>query len=182
MSKQIFFYALKDDLNDIFIPIESAYDIKYTKVGLMDSIPKELNSLLDFEINLNEAVFADWNNNPKFLISPKEDEVIIREVMQKKGGIKYSVDQMKNENSIVLFLGGEYKGEALIAGKVGSISNSDFSITILKEINNIVTKEFTKINGFFVGKKALEKMAYGWRLTTDFNSPKKYDLNALRDI
>ena len=39
-----------------------------------------------------------------------------------------------------------------------------------------IKKEFKRIGAFYVGKEAEEKLKTGWRLVTNENSPKEYDL------
>lgn len=174
-SKQIFFYGLQEDLLEMFKSIESKFDIKYAQAGMFDEKILCLNSL---NVNtIGNVQYGDWNHNPKYLLLPKENTLQVREVPQKKGGIKYAVDQMKNKDSVVFYLGGFYMGNSIIASKIGTISNTDFSKNIIKHVSNYCKTNFENISGFYVSKNALEKSKKGVRLTTDVNASSEYDLS-----
>src|SRR6185437_7792842 len=119
---------------------------------------------------------GDWNQIDNFLILPKNTAIKFETAPQKKGGIKYSVSQFGNEDSVVIKFGGVYKEGILVAGRAGTISHGDFSLKLFKEPSSKIRKDFIKVGSFYVGKNALQKLKSGWRLVTMEGSPKEYDL------
>ena len=174
-SKQLFFYGLKEDLVKIFESIELNFDIKYAKVGLFENNPSNLVPSLVSKSDIGIVQHGDWNHNQQYLILPKDEELKIRTVQQKNGGVKFAVDQMINKNSVVILLGGLYKNNTVIASKVGSISEVEFSKNILNHITLILKKRYLKKDGFYVGNEALKLANQGGRLTTDYSTA-KFDL------
>lgn len=175
-SKQIFFYGLKDDMLNIIKHIESNFNIKYASVGLKDEIHSCFNTLLEKIDDMDNIEYGDWNQNDKYLILPKNQELKIRSVPQRGGGVKYAIDQMINKNSIVFYLGGKFENKAIIASKIAAIYDEEFSINTFNFFSKQIKKEFKKINEFYVGVQALKESGNGLRLTTNINSPIEYDL------
>lgn len=174
MTKQVYFYCLKEEFKIIFKYLETTFKVKYAKAGLLDEKSYCFTSLsenFDYEV-----ISSDWNSLDKYLILRDEDDLINREVLQRKGGIKFAVDQLENNNSLVLFLGGLYKEEAIIASKIVSISKDLFPKEFMKELSKYLKKEFVNVNGFYVSKSALDFYRKGVRLTTDAKSSNLYDL------
>ena len=177
-SKQIMFFTLLGDVDNIIRNFESVIEIQYYQTGLFDSknIPT-YNSLFEAH-SIGVALSGDWNRVDNYLISPKSTSLNIREVPQKTGGMKFAVDQMNNPKSIELKLGGIYQGEenVIVAGRVSTISEDFDSLELFKLLSTKIKKEFRKIGQFYVGKSAEEKLKEGWRLVTNVKSPKEYDL------
>jgi hypothetical protein len=179
-SKQIMYFTVLADMEPILKKVESAVGISYFKTGMFDDqdIP-HYSSIFDAP-NIGFTLSGDWNRIDDYLVMPKGTLLDIQEYPQRKGGIRYAVDQSANKRSIVLKLGGIYKGEEniLVAGRIGTISETEFSLEMFKLFSSLVRKEFKRIGTFYVGKNAEEKLRSGWRLVTNDKSPKEYDLAA----
>ncbi|GEN73747.1 hypothetical protein [Chryseobacterium lathyri] len=177
-SKQTMFFIVLDDIKQILHEIESDVDICYYKAGLLDSreVPK-YNSIFDTP-NVGIALSGDWNRIDTYMILKSSTELNIREVPQIKGGMKFAVDQMVNRKSIELKLGGIFqeKGNIIVAGRVASISDDRDSKELYNLFSSKIKKNFKKIDVFYVGNIAEKKLQEGWRLVTNENSPKEYDL------
>lgn len=177
-SKQVVFFTLKEDIEQLICSIESKYDIQYHKTGLMDNknIPlyKSISDISEF----GYVSFGDWNKIDSYLVMQKGTVLNIRKVSQRIGGEKYAVDQMLNPDSIEIKIGGIYKNvdKVVVAGRVATISDSKISNELYKLYTTMIKKEFKKIGTFYVGKNAEEKLKLGWRLVTNEKSPKEYDL------
>lgn len=172
------FFALLTDMESILKKAESYLSIHYFKMGMFESrdIP-HYRSVFDMP-NLGFTLSGDWNRIDSYLVIPQATLPDIRDVPQRAGGIKYAVDQAANAKSIELKLGGIYKEKEniLVAGRVGTISESEFSLDTFKLFSSLIRKGFKKIGSFYVGKNAEEKLREGWRLVTNDKSPKGYDL------
>jgi len=177
-SKQIMFFITKSDIERILKEIEEAFDIQYFLMGLFDSPDiVHYNSIFD-DPRIGLTSFGDWNLIDRYLIIPKNIALDIREVEQRKGGIKYAVDLLNNPKGIELKLGGVYteKDGVIVGGRVGVTSNDPFSLDFYNSFSKKVKKEFKRIGTSYVGKGTEEKLDAGWRLVTSINSPEAYDL------
>ena len=147
-------------------------------MGLFDDSPTaKLNSIFD-DPKIGTTKFWDWNHIDRYLVIPKTAELNVGNVVQRKGGTKYLVDQLLNPESIELKLGGIYDDVegVLVAGRIGTVSNHSFSLDLYGFIQKNIRKEFKRIGTFYVGADAEKKLDIGWRLVTMINSPKEYDL------
>jgi len=172
------FFTVLEDVEKIIRDIEASVDIAYYNTGLLDSrnVPK-YNSIFDAP-NVGIVFSGDWNRIDDYLVMKKNISLIIREVPQRAGGVKFAVDQLFNPKSIALKLGGIYqeKGSVIVAGRVGTVSEDRDSNELYKLFATKIKKEFRRIGAFYVGKEAEGKLKVGWRLVTDDQSPKEYDL------
>jgi len=177
-SVQTMFFAEKSDIEPVLKNIEKLYEIQYFEMGLFDE-QKTIRYNSIFEIkDLGFSASGDWNYDRRLLIVPSNISLNIREVPQRKGGAKYAVDPTRNPVSICLQLGGILKGKenVLVAGKVGIVADDVFSLGIYKSYHSAIKKEFKKIEEFYVGQEAEEKLRLGWRLVLDEGRRKEYDL------
>jgi hypothetical protein len=126
-------------------------------------------------ISKNSLEYGNWNYNKSYIILPNNKELIIREVPQEKGGIKYAIDQMKNEESIVLSMGGNYENIAVIPSKIATIHSSPFIKDLILHTLNFIRK-YKNTDGFYISPEVLEKAKNGFRLSTDIKTPVEYDL------
>ncbi len=177
-SKQLIFFSLLEDIENIIQDLESTIDIQYYKTGLLDktNIPV-YNSLFDVP-NIGYALSGDWNKIDIYLIVKKTTSLNIEAVPQRAGGIKFAVDQGNNPKSIELKLGGIYKEKenVIVAGRVATISEDSDSLELFKLLSIKIKKEFKKIGAFYVGKSAGQKLKDGWRLVTNEKLRREYDL------
>ena len=174
------FFVVLSDIEPILKKVETSVGISYFKMGMFDdrNVP-HYPSIFDAP-NIGLTLSGDWNRIDSYLVIPAGTLLEIRDIPQRAGGIRYAVDQSANKRSIELKLGGIYKGEEniLVAGRIGTISESEFSLNTFKLFSSLIRKEFKKIGTFYVGKVAEEKLRTGWRLVTNDKSPKEYDLIA----
>ncbi len=176
ISKEIFFLGIKEDLLNILIYIESNFKIQYIKAGLLCDIPS-IEKTLKNKSNLGIVDHKDWNFNEKFLILNQDTELMIRKIEQRRGGVKYAIDQLKNQNSIVVSLGGYNQSEnAIIASKITALYDTDFINKIYKELSKIIKKNSKKTGRFYISKGALDMSTKGVRLTEDSRSTRNFDI------
>lgn len=134
-SKQIFIFSDIEDLKSILQDFETNNNVQYYATGLFDySEILKYSSIFDVS-NLRVANVGDWNLCLNLLVIGKDDSVKFREVPQRKGGIKYAIDQMINPRSIVLKTGGVFKEGVLVAGAIGTISDDIYSNTLFNNLS-----------------------------------------------
>jgi len=95
-----------------------------------------------------------------------------------KPGMACVLSQKLNPDSVVFSPGGVYKDQpAIIAGHVGTISQSNDALALYKGFVRAVAKSFEKIGSYYVGPEAAKLMAQGCRMVTiSVVSPPLYDL------
>jgi hypothetical protein len=176
-SKQTMFFAVKEDLDQIFKKVEIGNNIHYYLMGLLDTnFPPHYDSIFQVP-NLGVTSSGDWNRIDSYLVMKTAASLTIRDVPQKAGGIKFAVDQLANKESIEFKPGGIYKEGVIVAGRVATVSEDQISDELYKLFVSKIKKEFKKIGVFYVGKIAEEKLKFGWRLVTNERLSTEHDLS-----
>lgn len=117
--KGIFYFATKADMESGLEKIESEVSIKYTRLGLFDSPEitehETYKDLPDFGLSTQGTT----NSQPIYLIYPSDFKVVPKEVPQRRGGIKYDVNDMNKEMEICFRFvpSREYEKACLIPGE-----------------------------------------------------------------
>lgn len=176
MANEMYFFTTKDDLINIIQNVEQNIKLKYIGINSYDSsIIKEFNSLKEYE-NLGINLSGE-HQSESFLVLERNEILNIREVKQNNGGVKYYVDQLENENSIVIWPGGAYKDTFLICGHVGTISKSPKSKNILNIYKRNIKKECSKKTGrYYIGNEAIKLFNQMRFITINVNQPEEYDV------
>lgn len=180
-SKQIMFFTTLEDITSIIKEIESEYSIKYFKNGLFDDTNfQQYDSAFDIP-NLGFTEHGDWNLSQSYFVIPKSNILSIRDIPQRKGGIKYAVDGNINKDNIEFKPCGIYTGKEniIVAGRIATISETAFSQQLYKEFATKIKKNFSKIEEFYVGKEAEQKLRSGWRLVTNEKLAAGFDLKII---
>lgn len=178
-GKQTAFFATKEDLFSVMENIESKFDMEYIEMGIFNSQEIIRNRSLTDITNNGYTNFPNWISlDNRFMLIERDIPLKIREVILKDGTKRYAIDPMLNIKSVELSTGGIYtkKQNVLIAGRVGTVYDNDFSGCLYKAITAEMRKKFEKIDSFYVGITAKEKLKNGWRLVTSEKSPKERDL------
>lgn len=176
MGKEIFLFETRKDLIELLKFIDDSFNVKYTEAGLLDDLPMTNNSLTN-KSDIGVIHHKDWVFNERFLILNQDKELQIREVKQVKGGIKYAIDQLKNEDSLMISLGGYNEMEnSIIASGISTNQNTDFTKYFFKKLRGFLKKN-KKVGRFYIGQEALDKANKGVRLTEDSRQSKDYDIS-----
>lgn len=178
-SKQTMFFGTKGDYNNILLALESTFAISYVETGLFDTnMINRYESFLSIP-NLGFTDRGKWISlENRYMIVPKGTSVIMRDVPQRKGGNKYSVDSRQCADSVEFSPGGIYtkKSNVLVAGRVATISEGPFATELYKFLSSKIKSEFRKLDDFYVGNEAEAKLKEGWRLVTDEGLSEGFDL------
>lgn len=170
-------FTLLEDIDKIIRDFESVINVQYFKTGLFDSYRTPVyNSAFEMP-NIGYALSGDWNRVDNYLITKKSRVIKVRKVPQRFGEAKFAVDQMINPKTIEIKLGGIYKENTIVAGRVATISEDLESLELYKLMYSKIKKDFKKIGAFYVGKTAEEKLREGWRLVTNEKSAREYDFS-----
>lgn len=164
-GKQIPLYATQSDLLAVVQEACSVRPLEFAVMGLFDEAkPTVLNDpekLLPFTA---------------YLVFDKGLGVIVRQVSQRKGGVKYAVDPMENPQAIVLRCGGLFDAQRLIAGDISTATRDAQSEALYALFAKVIRRRFDKIRSYYVGPAATQLLDSGVRLTSGAKSPETYDL------
>jgi hypothetical protein len=111
-----------------------------------------------------------------FLITDVNMPIVGRRILQFDGRSRFAVDQLANPDSVVLTPAGEWRGEMLLAGGLGTAHKTAISKALMRLVSTSVKKHFTKARGYWLGPQALHQLRAGERLTIAEQSPREFDL------
>ena len=174
-SKIINLFATGGDWHNLLASIEDKIEVFYVKSGIKNDTLSCKESHRGWE-GLGSSISGNLNNDSAFLCVSKNASIKFRGVDQRDGGRIDFIDQMENPDTVSLKIGGQFGERILVAGQIGTISDSDWSLHAFSIFHREVKKQFVKIKSYFVGNEALELLRNGWRLTANVRSPKIYDL------
>ena len=101
----------------------------------------------------------------------------VREVEQVDGGIRYIVDQLKNEKSVFLWPGGIHRNQYLICGHIATIHTGEKSKKIYSMFEKSIKKQCkTKVGRYYVGNEAIKLRNKVRFITININQSEEYDL------
>src|SRR5687768_5263610 len=99
------FYATTSDLSALLKAVRIRRDVKFVRAGLLDS-PEQACSDEPDEVRPFGL----------YLVIDRDRDVAIRPVPQRKGGVKYAVDESQNPEGASLHPGGLLDGRRLLSG------------------------------------------------------------------
>lgn len=175
-KNQLSFFATKGDLGSLLRPVESEQPLQFVVAGLFDSPNVEPVESLLSNSNLGSVAVRESNQAVAYLVARRGIPIEVLPVPQRRGGVKYAVDQLANPKTIAFWTGGRFGETCLIAGQVGTVSDDPCSLELFQLFSKQIRHWFTKIKSFYVGKEAGELLDKGWRLTANAKAPTLYDL------
>lgn len=176
-AKQILFYATAQDTCSGLARFEDSCSVQYVRTGLFDSPePTVYETYKEIE-NIGYSLDGRIESLPAFLVVERCDEVVVREVPQKNGGVKYAVNARTTPSSITFTPSGEYKQECIIYGTVTGVDvTNQKSKNLFKLFGRHVLKSYEKIGSFKVSPGAVQKLDAGFRLTPNLKADQSMDL------
>lgn len=175
-NNQLSFFATKDDLESLLRKVESEQRLQFVLTGLSDSPSvAPILSLLGVA-SLGRLSAGDHNQGPCYLVASRAISIEARPVAQRRGGVKYAMDQQANPKTIAFRPSGAFGENCLIDGQAGTTSDDPASLALFQSFRKEIQRQFAKVKQFYVGKEAGELLDKGWRLTANVKSPTLYDL------
>lgn len=179
MAKELYFFLTKEDWLQILEGIEQTSSFKYILAKAYSSDEfnemKEYVSLKDYNgLGLNES---GNHQTESFLVLERDEILNVREVEQVDGGIRYIVDQLKNEKSVFLWPGGIHRNQYLICGHIATIHTGEKSKKIYSMFEKSIKKQCkTKVGRYYVGNEAIKLRNKVRFITININQSEEYDL------
>ena len=176
MSKIINFFATRKDLLDLLANVESVRAIHYAEAGMSDEPKLVVYGSASTIPGLGELRVTEANLGPGFLLADMEVPFAVRHVPQRRGGNRFAMDQRMNPDSVDLVPGGQFDAQTILAGRIGTCTDSPVSAALLAAIAASIRKKWTQVKSYAVGPEALGILDAGGRLTANLRSPREYDL------
>ena len=173
----IYLFATRDDIAPGLQNAEAERKLKYVQRGSFESanirIWEKAFDIPDFAV----AVNGDSIQEKSFLIVDAEDELKIREVPQRRGGMRYIIDGVANPNSIFFQPGGLFTNLCVVRGELSADPINPTSMELYDFFFKRISKDFIRVKRiYFVGPEPLELSRKRIRLTHSLHAPSEYDL------
>jgi len=178
MSRVIPIFATRTDLLDLLAVVEATRTIHYVEAGMFDKpVPTMYGSASEIP-DLGTIYVTDTNLGPIFLLADARVSFVVRPVPQRRGGVRYAMDQQENPDTVSLHQGGQFDDRTILAGSIGTCteSRSEASAALLNVIASVVRRQWVRIQSYAVGPEAEKVLDAGGRLTRSLQSPHEYDL------
>jgi hypothetical protein len=175
------FYATASDMEPGLAKIEQSTPLEYVRAGMFHSkdVARYASALAIPHFGVSQTgrlAAADHN----YIVVPKGASIVVQEVPQRRGGIRYVIDHRENP-SVVFRPGGMFGKDCLIAGELGTPRADEVSLAIWKLFSRHFFREFVKIGLYRVGPEALRLLHAGLRLSPDIKWSRVTDLAAQRE-
>jgi hypothetical protein len=176
MSRQILFYATKQDLWPLLSSLETKQNLQYTLTGMFDvNRLQTYYSYADIP-DFGRASHPNAIGNTTRLISLRGTTLRTEEVPQEAGGICFAISQRLNDDTIIFSPGGWYGDDLILYGRIGTISNSVTSKNLYNFFVKSFRERFKRVQEFYVGPETFDRAKSGVRLTIGASSPAEFDL------
>jgi hypothetical protein len=176
MSKVVDFFATRTDLLDLLGHVDVSLPIHYVEAGMFDK-PTLTEYVSASQIpNLGTTKASDSNTGERFLLAYRSTPFLVRPVPQKRGGVRFAIDQQANPDTVAFASGGQFDGRTIVSGYIGSCSNSDVSAELFRTLASLIRQRWSKIRSYSVGPEAVILLDSGGRLTANQRSSREYDL------
>lgn len=175
MGKPIPFYATKSDLQGLLSAVSATAKLAVTECGMFErSQPHTVP--LDAADSLGISETGNHITDKTYLIHDDSMEIKVREIPQKNGGVRFSVDQRENLPTIGLKAGGEFGSDIVISGQLGVGTGNPRSDELASLFLRAMKRQFKKVKSYYVGPEAGSRLDSGARLTINSAASTEYDL------
>lgn len=169
-------FATGSDWLHVFDRVEASGPVTYTRAGVSatdrTTVFRRGSDLPDLGFSRARATVEC----PYYLASAASSPLRTYPVTASDAVTRYYLDQRANPDTVELCLGGQWELGVLVAGSIGTISDSPASINLLRRFDRAIRRQFARIRAYRVGPEAQQLLVAGWRLTSAAHSPRLYDL------
>jgi len=157
MAKRIDFYATRNDWLFLLGELEASQDVCY---GLDWQDDPTRSTRWDRAIDIPNFGIATGTDTIKcnhFRVARNESD---------------RIEGMAAE----LSPGGEFNAQTIISGRVATLYDDPRIQKIMRKLASLTKKHLTRVNGYWVGPDALEKLRAGARLTLNIHASADFNL------
>jgi hypothetical protein len=174
--KNILFFATKEDLLPVLEHVEGKGKLTYVRSGNFPSRNCERYHRGADLPDLGKATSDSAISSAAYLVLQGNGEIRLRPFTLSSGAQQLAVDQLVNPDTVTFTPGGLWNQEALLYGRVATVSDSRPAQELMRRFHSAVKRTFTKIKAYYVGPRADTLLQSGMRLTSAVQSPRDYDL------
>jgi hypothetical protein len=176
MTKQLLFFATKEDLRPLLAAVERVVPIDYVLMGIYPAEVAEKYGSIEDIPNLGRATTDSASTSGEFLVVKKNCTVKTRSVAGVDGKTRYFIDQLLNPNSVTFAPGGLWDSDVLLNGRFATVHDDEGSQALIKQFAKVLRKSFRKLKAYWVGPEAERLLEAGKRLTIAAQTPREFDL------
>lgn len=176
------FFAAGSDLLPAVEAFEANHAVHYLLQGMFDAAATDQYLSAASIPNLGMAAFGHRGVEKTYLVIDRNTQATFREVPQRRGAARHSLDLMTNPTGFSFQPSGAFAGQFVIDGYIGTATGNPASGDLCKALAREIRKRFTKIHDYYVGPEALRLMESGWRLTFSTQTPVEFDLRREADL
>ncbi len=175
MAKPTPFYATRSDLLDWLGGVSANRDLAVTEFGTFEESYVRTRAIWHAD-QLGKSESGNHITDKIYLVHDISESIDVREVPQRRGGVRYSIDQEMNPHTVGLTAGGSFGENVVISGQLGigtgDARSDELAALLLREMK----KRFSKIKSYYVGAEAESLLDSGARLTINETASREYDL------
>ena len=176
-AKRIFFFFAEADLKTMLRSVESAMDVQYLKRGTFPTADIRAITALSSNDNVGVSKWPSSVLGEHWLVGENGGAIRTRQLTARTGEPIFIVDPHVNNEAVVLSIGGEWNGEAILRSEAYIAHDHVISKQIFHLIARSAKSISRRVRGMYVGHEAHIRWQSGWRLTDDVRSPSGYDLH-----
>ena len=172
------FFGTRTDITAWFLSVEAKIPLKYVEYGLFDTFEnKEYDAISGIE-DLGFCLTGNPVLNVRYLILEKNTDIIVREISQRSGGVKFAIDQLKNPKSLVFSPGGMYEEQYMLFGSLSTTAVHEESRQLFRFVSSNAKHTFKKVKGtkYWLGIDAEALKVSRRFITFNVNQPQSEDL------
>ena len=160
------FFADREDLRRLLEAFRTLGEFRYTAVsGAVNGGLAEHRDPVEL-MSQGTVTPESPNRGAGYMVTDVATPVASRKIKMADGsGIKLTLDQSSNPDSIRIALGGEAGDQTLISGIVDTQGDTDRARTMHRLFRKAIVKEASRVADRFVMPGAMQKLDQGWRLT-----------------
>lgn len=176
--KDYHFYCEFDEITEILKSFQEDNKVKFLPMGLYlkEELSEETTDIFTIP-EFGNITHPDVVHAMTILAIPEDLDLIIREVPQRKGGVRFAIDMSANPVGITIGIGGYFGKEVLLPGRITTAKDSDFSKETLSYLGKEIRKKFKKkVGAYYISPKAIQAYNNGVRLVRNAKLPIEFDL------
>ena len=182
--KRIFFFATADDIIPVLRQFEANAPLKFVVMGNITTPNRPIYLHASDIPNPGIATHETGNASTAYMVSLRDTKNHMRKLVGKSGEHRWTLDNGDNEESVILTMAGLWEDGTLLPGLMDTLHQTSVAQQLMKWFLAALKEEgFTKIESWWVGRKAMEMLRSGKRLTTTaVQSPPQFDLKLPEEV
>ena len=178
---QLMFYATREDLLDVLLPLEEKYGFTYATMGAYVKPEIEVFQSLSQITGLGVSPHGKRYGVKSYLLAMSKAEISVQEKVTSCANRDcfYWLDTSSNPDALALYPSGIFSPTTLLDGRLYAASESGASIALFKLIAKEIKRKFERVKAYWLGRQAAKLLDSGGRLAMDIDTPAEYDLKRM---